>query len=70
MECQIGDITMFYEESSTGRPLLFLHGFSLDHRHIANNMEPLFADRSGWRRLYPDLPGMGKTHAAELMGLF
>jgi pimeloyl-ACP methyl ester carboxylesterase len=28
-------------------------------------MEPLFANRAGWRRLYPDLPGMGKTRAAD-----
>ena len=65
MECQVRDITMYYEEAGAGRPLLLLHGWPLDHRHIANDMEPLFADRAGWRRLYPDLPGMGKTRAAD-----
>jgi pimeloyl-ACP methyl ester carboxylesterase len=65
MECQVRDITMYYEEAGAGRPLLLLHGWPLDHRHIANDMEPLFADRVGWRRLYPDLPGMGKTRAAD-----
>jgi len=65
MECQVRDITMHYEEAGAGRPLLLLHGRPLDHRHIANDMEPLFADRTGWRRLYPDLPGMGKTRAAD-----
>jgi pimeloyl-ACP methyl ester carboxylesterase len=64
MECQIGDTTLHYEEHGAGRPLLLLHGWPLDHRHIANDIEPLFEHRSGWRRLYPDLPGMGKTRAA------
>lgn len=65
MECQVGGLTMSYEEVGTGRPLLLLHGWPLDHRHIAHDMEPLFAERIGWRRLYPDLPGMGKTRAAD-----
>jgi pimeloyl-ACP methyl ester carboxylesterase len=65
MECQVRDITMYYEEAGTGRPLILLHGSPLDHRHIASDIEPLFANRTGWRRIYPDLPGMGKTRAAE-----
>ena len=65
MECQVRDITMHYEEAGAGRPLLLLHGWPLDHRHMAHKMEPLFANRTGWRRLYPDLPGMGNTRAAD-----
>jgi|SRR5271157_796996 len=65
MECQVRDITMYYEEAGSGRPLLLLHGWPLDHRHVANDMEPLFVQRTGWRRLYLDLPGMGKTRAAD-----
>lgn len=42
-----------------------LHGWPLDHRHIFGDMEPLFVDRKGWRRIYPDLPGMGKTPGAD-----
>ena len=61
MECKVRDVTSFYEDVGAGRPLLLLHGLQLDHRHIANDIEPLFTNRSGWRRLYPDLPGMGKT---------
>jgi pimeloyl-ACP methyl ester carboxylesterase len=29
------------------------------------SMEPLFGARHGWRRLYPDLPGMGQTRGAD-----
>lgn len=38
-----------------------LHGWPLDHRIMVDTMEPLFQDRHGWKRFYPDLPGMGKT---------
>jgi pimeloyl-ACP methyl ester carboxylesterase len=27
--------------------------------------EPIFAKRQGWERIYPDLPGMGKTEGPE-----
>lgn len=65
MECRLGDTVLYFEEVGIGRPVLFLHGMPLDHRHIANDFEPIFGKRSGWRRLYPDLPGMGKTHAPD-----
>jgi len=65
MECRLGDIVLYYEEIGIGRPLLLLHGMPLDHRHIANDFEPILEKRSGWRRLYLDLPGMGKTHAPD-----
>jgi pimeloyl-ACP methyl ester carboxylesterase len=65
VECPIGDTTFYYEEHGEGRPLLLLHGWPLDHRYIANDIEPLFEHRSGWRRIYPNLPGMGKTRAAD-----
>lgn len=65
MECKVRDVTMFYDDVGTGHPLLLLHGLPLDHRHIASDIEPVFTNRSGWRRLYPDLPGMGKTKATE-----
>jgi len=42
-----------------------LHGFSLDHRVMTGCMEPILQQRGGWRRIYPDLPGMGKTLAGK-----
>ncbi|MGI6186723.1 MAG: alpha/beta fold hydrolase, partial [Brevibacillus sp.] len=35
------------------------------HRLMTGCMEPVFADRPGWRRIYLDLPGMGRTKAAD-----
>jgi pimeloyl-ACP methyl ester carboxylesterase len=65
MECKIKDVTFVYEDIGSGLPVLMLHGWPIDHRHMLNSLEPAFADRSGWRRLYPDLPGMGRTRAAD-----
>ena len=69
MECKIRDISLYYEEVGSGRPLLMLHGWPTDHRHMVADMEPLFAERAGWRRIYPDLPGMGRTPGAKWITL-
>src|SRR5690242_17270051 len=65
MECFVKGIPVHYEERGEGRPILMLHGMPADHRQMTYEMEPLFANRSGWRRLYPDLPGMGQTPGAD-----
>jgi pimeloyl-ACP methyl ester carboxylesterase len=61
MICRIGDIPVYYEVFGTGRPILMIHGFSPDHRLMSGCMEPIFEKRAGWRRIYFDLPGMGRT---------
>ena len=65
MKCQLDRATVYYEAKGEGRPLLCLHGWPLDHRHMVSTLEPLFRKRTGWRRLYPDLPGMGRTQGPE-----
>ena len=42
-----------------------LHGYTLDHRSAQAVFEPAFRGRDSWRRLYLDLPGMGRTRAPE-----
>jgi pimeloyl-ACP methyl ester carboxylesterase len=64
MEVLVKSIPMYYEEYGTGYPIVMLHGWPTDHRHMVADMEPLFQARPGWRRIYPDLPGMGKTPGA------
>lgn len=61
MECKLENINVHYEMFGEGRPIIMLHGWPLDHRHMVRCMEPLFKYRDGWKRIYPDLPGMGKT---------
>jgi pimeloyl-ACP methyl ester carboxylesterase len=61
MEVMVRSIPMYYEEFGTGIPIVMLHGWPADHRHMVADMEPLFEQRPGWWRVYPDLPGMGRT---------
>jgi pimeloyl-ACP methyl ester carboxylesterase len=61
MECQLENITVHYEVFGEGRPIIVLHGWSLDHRYEVSALEPIFKHREGWKRFYPDLPGHGRT---------
>jgi pimeloyl-ACP methyl ester carboxylesterase len=61
MDCQLKDITIFYEVYGKGRPVILLHGWSGNHRHIMSDLEPIFQQRTGWQRIYLDLPGHGRT---------
>src|SRR5215470_541600 len=61
MKCDLGDIAIYYETYGRGRPIVMLPGRPSDHRVMARFMEPLFTQRDGWLRLYPDLPGTGRT---------
>ncbi|MFC6583109.1 alpha/beta fold hydrolase [Sulfitobacter aestuariivivens] len=42
-----------------------MHGGGLDHRHMMDALEPVFADRAGWKRVYLDLPGHGRSTVDE-----
>ena len=56
-------VTLNAVEHGTGVPVLALHGWTPDHRLMLGCLEPVFADRAGYRRLYPDLPAMGASPA-------
>jgi len=47
------------------RTLVLLHGFTPDHRLMTGCFEPVLTGRAGWRRVYLDLPGMGRSIAPE-----
>ena len=42
-----------------------IHGFAPDHRLMKGCMEPIFENRDNYKRIYFDLPGMGKTTAPK-----
>ena len=63
MEYKARNVPMYYVEHGNGFPVLVLHGSGVDHREMAAALEPLFAQRPGYRRIYVDLPGMGRTPA-------
>ena len=65
MICDLGDLALYYETYGSGRPMVMLPGRPSDHRIMARFMEPLFAQREGWLRIYPDLPGTGRTPAVD-----
>lgn len=47
---------MWHRSEGEGRDILFIHGWTMDHRDEMRTYEPVFALRSGWRRHYIDLP--------------
>ena len=61
MFCDLGNVRVYYETYGEGEPVLMIHGFGPDHRLMKGCMEPIFASRTGWKRIYFDLPGMGRT---------
>ncbi len=63
MKCDIGDLHFQYETHGAGTPVIMIHGFGIDRHVMTGCMEPIFESRSGWKRVYFDLPGMGRTPA-------
>lgn len=63
--CKVTKAKIYYEEYGTGTPVVMIHGFSPDHRLMKGCMEPIFKEREGYRRIYLDLPGMGRTKDYE-----
>ncbi|MEU6407220.1 alpha/beta hydrolase [Microbispora sp. NPDC046933] len=61
MEAQVHGGSVHYVECGSGTPVVALHGAGVDHREMVGALEPVFRDRPGCRRVYPDLPGMGRT---------
>ncbi|MEU6250549.1 alpha/beta hydrolase [Glycomyces sp. NPDC047010] len=63
---------MHFVTHGTGTPVLAIHGWTPDHRLMTGFLEPFFTRRAAahpggpsYRRLYPDLPGMGQTEITE-----
>ena len=65
MICEIDDLKIYYETCGDGMPVLMIHGYGIDHNVMTGCMEPIFKGRPGWRRIYFDLPGMGRTRAND-----
>jgi pimeloyl-ACP methyl ester carboxylesterase len=52
-----------YKIMGDGFPIVMLHGWTLDHQVMFHAMEPLFDQRTGWKRIYIDFPGMGQSES-------
>jgi len=63
---EVGDSVIDYEIIGEGMPILMLHGWSVDRELMKGCMEPVFETVSEkFRRVYLDLPGMGKSKAGD-----
>lgn len=56
------DIKIYYKIIGEGKPILILHGFSIDHRGIMTTVEEAIKSEK-YQRIYIDLPGMGNSPA-------
>lgn len=65
MECKIKDILLNYEVIGEGKPIIMIHGYSVDHRLMTGCMEKIFMNKKNYKRIYVDLPGMGKSETAD-----
>ena len=67
MEIRAGQTVVHYAEHGSGHPVLVLHGADVDHRETEACFEPALLGAAGLRRVYPDLPGMGRTTAPDTL---
>src|SRR6186997_2507564 len=67
MQIRAGKVMFHYVEHGTGQPVLVLHGAGVDHREAEACFEQALDGVAGLRRIYPDLPGMGRTAAPDTM---
>jgi pimeloyl-ACP methyl ester carboxylesterase len=65
MERRIDDVLIHCVEHGDGLPLVALHGAGVDHREIEAAVEAVVPS-AGYRRIYPDLPGMGRSTTGDL----
>lgn len=63
----VNGVPVHYVEHGSGIPVFVLHGLYVDHQEPLAVFEPIFADRDGYRRIYVDLPGMGRTPASDTL---
>jgi pimeloyl-ACP methyl ester carboxylesterase len=56
-----------HEAHGDGRSIVFVHGLTLDRALLREASEPVFAGRTGWRRLYLDLPGHGGAPVGDTL---
>ena len=65
MKFQLKDLSMHYRIEGSGLPVLMLHGRPTDHEAMVAAFEPIFEARTGFQRIYVDLPGMGLSHGGS-----
>jgi pimeloyl-ACP methyl ester carboxylesterase len=59
----VDDLPVYYESFGAGRPIVFLPGWGNANGEVRDVHEPVFATHPGWRRIYIDPPGTGRTQS-------
>jgi pimeloyl-ACP methyl ester carboxylesterase len=68
MEYKLYGMSIYYESIGSGLPIIMIHGWGPDHRSLKGCMEQFFTGYDGFfRRIYFDLPGLGKTKGNECL---
>lgn len=55
------NIKIHYEIIGEGKPVIILHGLGCDSNQMKGCLEPIFKNHKNHKRVYIDLPGMGKS---------
>lgn len=63
MKITVDGLTLAYDDSGTGSPILLIHGFPLNRKMWLPQVPPLVA--AGFRVITPDLRGFGESDAPE-----
>ena len=53
--------TLSFDDVGHGHCVLAIHGAYSTHHELASALEPMIAPYDTYRRLYPDIPGMGES---------
>lgn len=61
MNFQYRENIINYEVEGHGKPVIILHGLGCDLNMMKACLEPVFIKKSDYKRIYIDLPGMGKS---------
>ncbi len=65
MICKVKMGNIFYEVCGEGFPIIILHSMGTDHRSMKAWLEPIFKNKSGYQRVYIDLPAHGRSEIDE-----
>lgn len=57
------NIKIHYQTIGSGKPVLMLHGLNCDLNLMKGCMENIFKNKKGYKRIYIDLLGMGKSES-------
>ncbi len=65
MKQVVNNTEVNYEIIGTGKPVLIIHGYYQSIESMKPSFEQVFESADGYKRIYIDLPGMGKTKSSE-----